>query len=75
MLNEEWGKFNLRVKAISVDLSAAIKRDPEIVLVVAYNSDNPISGECQKIFADFLSQNNSDSQDVVSFKTFDLKGK
>jgi hypothetical protein len=73
LLNEEWEKFNKRVRAISASISAGIRKDPEIVLVAAYNSDNPISKECREIIEEFLNENNSDSQEVVSFKTFDLK--
>src|SRR3989442_12414823 len=49
LLNEEWAKFNKRFKAIAPSISAGIRKDPEIVLVAAYNSDNPISPECQSI--------------------------
>lgn len=73
LLNEEWGKFNARVKAISAEISSGIRQDPEIVLVAAYNSDNPISEDCEEIIQEFLGDNNSDSQDVVSFQRFDLK--
>ena len=73
LLNEDWGKFNKRVGAISSEISKAIRNDPEIVLVVAYNSDNPISTDCQQIINEFLVENNSDSQEVVTFRTFDLK--
>ncbi|NDI86800.1 AIPR family protein [Undibacterium crateris] len=73
LLNEEWTKFNKRFKAIASEISSGIKRDPEIVLVVAFNSDNEISEECQEIIDKFLSENNSDSQDIVTFFKFDLK--
>lgn len=73
LLNEDWSKFNSRVLAISKEISDGIRKDPEIVLVAAFNSDNPISLECREIIQKFLDENNSDSQDVVSFKTFDLK--
>jgi len=72
LLNEEWNKFNSRFKAIAPLISAGIRKDPEIILVAVYNSNNPISGECKTIVDDFLADNNSDSQEVVSFKTFDL---
>lgn len=73
LLNEDWSKFNNRVKNISKEISDGIRNDPEIVLVAAYNSDNPVSTECQEIIKEFLEENNSDSQDVVSFRVFDLK--
>ena len=73
LLNEDWKKFNARVKSISDDISKAIRNDPEIVLVAAYNSDNPISSDCAEIIRDFLSENNSESQEVVTFRPFDLK--
>ncbi len=73
LLNEEWGKFNQRIKSLSSEISDGIRHDPEIVLVVSYNSDNPISEECQEIIQEFLDENNSDSQDVVAVQKFDLK--
>lgn len=73
LLNEDWSKFNDRMVAISPDISKAIRNDPEIVLVAAFNSDNPISDECKAIVNAFLEENNSDSQEVVAFRTFDLK--
>lgn len=73
LLNEDWKKFNLRVKAIADEISKAIRNDPEIVLVAAYNSDNSISHDCQTIVKEFLDENNSDSQEVVTFRPFELK--
>ena len=73
MLNENWKKFNKRVHAISAELSKAIRNDPEIVLVAAFNSDNDISKDCKDILDEFIQENNSESQDVVSFRSFDLK--
>ena len=73
LLNEEWTKFNKRFRSIAPAISAGIRQDPEIVLVAAYNSDNTISEDCQEIVDEFLNENNTDSQEVVSFKTFDLK--
>ncbi|MGE8670240.1 MAG: AIPR family protein [Achromobacter mucicolens] len=73
LLNEDWRKFNDRVKDVSDEISKAIRNDPEIVLVAAYNSDNPLSEECQAIVREFLDENNSDSQEVVTFRPFDLK--
>ena len=73
LLNEDWKKFNLRVKAIADEISKAIRNDPEIVLVAAYNSDNSISPDCQTIVKEFLDENNSDSQEVVTFRPFELK--
>lgn len=73
LLNEEWQKFNKRFRAIAATISSGIRKDPEIVLVAAFNSDNPVSDDCRKIVQEFLDDNNSDSQEVVSFKTFDLK--
>ncbi|MFJ1300669.1 AIPR family protein [Pseudomonadota bacterium AL_CKDN230030165-1A_HGKHYDSX7] len=73
LLNEDWSKFNKRVQAVSGEVSQGIRNDPEIILVTAYNSDNPISPDCQAIVEDFLNENNSDSQEVVAFRPFDLK--
>ena len=73
LLNEEWGKFNEKFKAISTEISKGIRNDPEIVLIATYNSDNPISSECKEIVDEFLKENNSDSQDVVAFEKFELK--
>lgn len=73
LLNEDWAKFNKRMGVISAELSKAIRNDPEIVLVAAYNSDNPVSADCQAIINDFLAENNSDAQEVVAFRPFDLK--
>lgn len=73
LLNEEWKKFNPRFKAISAEISAGIKRDPEIVVIAAFNSDNDISPECRDIVNEFLAENNSDSQEIVVFNKFDLK--
>lgn len=73
LLNEDWTKFNKRVAAIADEISKAIRNDPEIILVAAYNSDNPISSDCQVVVSKFLTDNNSDGQEVVSFRPFDLK--
>jgi len=73
LLNEDWAKFNKRLKDISSEISNAIRNDPEIVVVAAYNSDNPISPESKTILSKFLAENNSDSQEVVVFIPFDLK--
>lgn len=73
MLNESWEKFNERLNAIAPEISKAIRNDPEIVLVAAYNSDNPLSADCRSILDEFLTENNSDSQEVVTFRSFDLK--
>ncbi|UXY55677.1 hypothetical protein [Pseudomonas tohonis] len=53
LLNEDWKKFNKRAEDISSELSTAIRNDPEIVLVAAYNSDNAISADCQNIIKVF----------------------
>ncbi|MBK7719153.1 MAG: hypothetical protein IPJ36_09585 [Simplicispira sp.] len=73
LLNEEWTKFNEKFKIISAEISAGIRNDPEIVLIATYNSDNPVSAECEEIVSDFLKENNSDSQDVVAFEKYELK--
>lgn len=73
LLNENWDKFSVRLKIISPEISKAIRNDPEIILVAAYNSDNEISSDCKAIVEEFLNENNSDSQEVVSFQSFDLK--
>ncbi|PKO70933.1 MAG: hypothetical protein CVU20_09380 [Betaproteobacteria bacterium HGW-Betaproteobacteria-14] len=72
LLNEDWAKFNSRLKSISAEISTAIRNDPEVVLIAVYNSDNPISGDCQNIVNKFLSDNNSDAQEVVTFSPFPL---
>jgi hypothetical protein len=72
LLNEDWEKFNHRLRKISVEISYAIRQDPEIVVVAAFNSNNALSKECQEIIDDFLSDNNTDAQDVLSFKPFNL---
>ncbi len=73
LLNEDWNKFNKRVQAVADEISKAIRNDPEIILVAAYNSDNSISPDCQAIVQEFLDENNSDSQEIVTFRIFDLK--
>jgi hypothetical protein len=73
LLNEDWHEFNDRVRAISKEISTAIKNDPQILLVVAFNSDNKLSQDGKKIIDKFLAENNTDAQDVVSFIDFDLK--
>lgn len=73
LLNEDWHEFNDRVKAISKEISTAIKNDPAIILVAAFNSDNNLSPDCKKVICKFLTENNTDAQDVVSFAEFDLK--
>lgn len=73
LLNEDWTKFNSRMESISPEISTAIRNDPEIIVVAAYNSDSNISEDCRTIINSFLSDNNSDSQEVVAFRAFDLK--
>lgn len=73
LLNEEWKKFNARFKNISSEISSGIQKDPEILLILAFNSDNDISQDCKEIIEKFLSENNSDSQEVVLVNKFDLK--
>lgn len=73
LLNENWEKFNARYGIIANKISDAIRNDPEIVVVAAFNSDNPISRECEDIISDFLAENNSDHQEIVTFRQFDLK--
>lgn len=72
LLNEDWKRFNERLKKISHELSTGIKTDPEVVLVAVYNSDNPISTDCEHIIKEFLSENNTEFQEVVSFKSYGL---
>lgn len=72
LLNEDWKRFNNKLKKITDELSIGIKKDPEIVLIAAFNSDNPISTECQYIINEFLTENNTEFQEVVSFKDFGL---
>ncbi|WP_082488812.1 AIPR family protein [Duganella sp. Leaf61] len=73
LLNEDWKKFNSRMGSISPQIAVGIRSDPQIVLVAAFNSENPISGECQSIIDDFLNENNGDAQEVVTFKSFNLR--
>lgn len=73
LLNEEWKKFNPRFKAISAEISAGLQNDPEVVIIAAFNSDNDLSLDCKEIVDEFLNENNSDSQDVVTFSKFDLR--
>ncbi len=72
LLNESWKKFNEKFKAIASEISVGLRKDPEIVLVATYNSDNPISSDCKSIVEDFTKENNTEFQEVVSFKTFGL---
>lgn len=72
ILGMNWSTFNPRFKAISAELSAGIEKDPEIVLITAYSSDNPLSTECLNLLDKFLDDNNSDEQDVVTYTTFPL---
>lgn len=73
LLNEDWDKFNSKVRNLASHLSTALKFDPEVVLVATYNSDFELSSECQAIVSGFLSENNTDSQELVSFNVFGLK--
>lgn len=72
LLDLEWNKFNARFAAIKGEISAGLQNDPEIVLITAYNSDNAISSDCKAILDKFLSDNNSDDQEVVSYSSFTL---
>jgi hypothetical protein len=72
VLDLNWKTFNSRFGAISAEISAGIANDPEIVLLTAYNSDNPLSGECKELFDKFIADNNTDDQDVVSCINFPL---
>lgn len=72
VLELNWKKFNNRFMAISAEISAGVSKDPEIVLITAFNSDNPLSPECKGLFDKFVSDNNTDDQDVVSCISFPL---
>lgn len=72
LLDLSWKSFNKRFSAISAEIEAGLKNDPHIVLIITYNSDNPLSDDCEKIFKEFLQENNSDDQEVVSYTVFDL---
>lgn len=72
LLNEDWKKFNPRLLNISAEISSGIRKDPEIVLVATYNSDNPISTDCKAIIDEFTKENNTEFQEVVSFKQYGL---
>ena len=72
VLDLDWNSFNARFTAISTEITAGISKDPEIVLVTTYSSDNPISPDCKDLFEKFLEDNNTDAQEVVSYSTFPL---
>jgi len=72
LLDLKWSEFNERFKKISAEIEAGLSNDPQIVLVVVYNSDSQISGHVKKILDKFLSDNNSDEQDVVTYSVFGL---
>lgn len=72
LLNEDWKRFNARLNVVSSEISQGLRKDPEIVLIAAFNSDNPISSECNQIIVEFLSENNTEFQEVVSFKSYGL---
>jgi len=72
LLDLDWKIFNPRFVAISAEIEAGLRNDPEIILVTTFNSDNPLSDDCRKLFDKFLAENNSDEQEVVSYVTFNL---
>lgn len=72
LLDLNWKKFNSRFKAISAEIEAGLKNDPHIVLVVVFNSENPLSEDVRSIVDEFIDENNSDDQEVVSLVVFDL---
>lgn len=72
LLDLDWTKFNSRFQDIAAELESGIKNDPEIILVSAYNSDNPISDDCKKIFEKFLAENNYEDQEIVSYTAFTI---
>lgn len=72
LLNEDWNKFNDKFAKISSIISDGIRKDPEIILVATYNSDNPISSDCKIIVDNFTKENNTEFQEVVTFKTYGL---
>jgi hypothetical protein len=72
LLNLDWKKFNNRFGDISVEIAAGIANDPQIVLVLTYNSDNPLSDDCISILDKFVNENNSDDQEVVSYAAFNV---
>lgn len=72
LLDLKWNEFNGRFKKISAEIETGLSKDPQIVLVVVYNSDSPLSGHAQKILDKFLLDNNSDEQDVVTYSVFGL---
>jgi hypothetical protein len=72
VLGLDWVKFNRRFQEISAEISAGVSNDPEIVLLITYNSDNKLSEESVELFEAFLNENNSDDQEVVSYATFSL---
>lgn len=74
ILNSEWKSFNKRMKTIAQTLESGIKNDPEIILIACFNSEGDLSAECKEIVDDFLDKNNSDENELVTFKTFNLKG-
>lgn len=72
LLDLKWSEFNDRFKKIAAEIEAGLNKDPQIVLAVVYNSDTPLSTHVQKLLDKFLSDNNSDEQDVVTYTVFGL---
>lgn len=72
ILDLNWKSFNPRFSAIAPEITAGLASDPGIVLVTAFNSDNPLSDDCRKILDRFVKENNSEDQEIVSYITFPL---
>lgn len=72
----DFSKFSERIRKREAELRANIlkRADMRMVLVLAFNSANPISSHVQNIMSEYLSrQNNVGDRDVFSQETVDLK--
>lgn len=73
LLSLRWKNFNERMKSISKNIEEILlKKDPSIVLIIAFNSESKISPHCTEIIEDFQNQNNADSQELVSVAIYNL---
>jgi hypothetical protein len=72
LLNERYDEFNERFGVIKSTLSEWIRRDPEVVLTVVYNSQSDLSVDCLKILDEFKRRNNTDHHELVTHQVFKL---
>ncbi|WP_083930768.1 AIPR family protein [Solimonas variicoloris] len=72
LLDLNWKNFNPRFSAIAAEIEAGLKNDPGIVLVATFNSENPLSEDCRRILDKFLSENNTNDQEVVAYSVFNI---